>query len=63
MENHKLDLEGHIFDEEYYGAVRFYACSCGLIIGADYIDKTIKENTIMQFDRQADGSLKMKLDK
>ena len=60
MKEHLVDLEGHIFDEGYHGAVRFYKCDCGLIIGADYLDKTIKENTIMQFDRQADGSLKMK---
>ncbi len=60
MKEHLVDLEGHIFDEVIWGERRFYECDCGLIIGADYIDKAIKENTVMQFDRQADGSLKLK---
>lgn len=55
---HKTSLVAHNFEEVHYGEKRFYQCDCGLIIGADFLDKDLSDGTIFEFDRQADGSLK-----
>lgn len=52
---HKTSLVAHNFEEVHYGDKRFYQCDCGLIIGADHVDKIIEMGTVMEV--WADGSV------
>lgn len=47
--NHRVMVTGHTLNIEIYGGKEFYKCSCGLLIGKEYLDSL--QETFLYVDK------------